>query len=632
MLTATLAGINIPLPTDFSMQLTWKNPVCFFDKIPAGFGLGISFPINEYTRPIFGFQERFAKRRESKNQKFAGFEIRFGGVLLMAGTLTITNTTDTSYEASLIDQLGVLGEKEQERDILEIAKFNREAFWTQHPNYNPDDFSYCCFPIYNWNYFKDKGILIHREDKLPDPLRPGKTYTNAYDQEVMTYLFHKSTKYQINYLVAGVPLALPTTTDLSILGQKNNTYEKSGVTVVSPFLFLNYIIKEALKDNDFHILKNHLGEDMQLKNLCIYNNYDITKTEYRNTGEIRIQDQVIGRDEQGNIILENMPTSKGYKLYSYVRTYDNKFTPKNHLPKMKVGNLILSTQNLVNVCFHFLPNNTINIYSREKILTDPAIDIDPYFFGVWQIGQQKNVALQFTRDHDKNDLVFAERYNDLSERKEDIKAPVADWVQLWAITEPSEGEIRLMTNSNTFYEYRWFTQEKTDAQTLSSDTTDVLGWGEISIGLQNGWYLFGRDEVEEIKSSWSTVLSGSGINLVNQPGSMNTWKAKEKDFSPRLMIYHGNNTGGSVTDTFSMEYEQKGIGLFNLYWKNWNPFWANRLEVSGEFDLPVNVLRHLIYNICQKYRTREGEFLIEEMSCELFIDRIGTTQIKGFKV
>lgn len=400
-----------------------------------------------------------------------------------------------------------------------------------------------------------------------------------------------------------------------------------------------------MKDNRFYIRANYLNEDEQLRNLCIYNSYDLTITRYLQTGEIIYQDQVVDRDENGDIVLVNMLHSVGVKLYSYLRGYfsiipdsDNIpqagcwITPKNHLPKMKLGELILSLQNLVNVCFHFLPDNTVNIYSREQLLADPAADLDPWFLGVWEIGEQKQVSLKFTREHDSNDLVFSERYHDLTDRRADIREPVADWTALLAIENASEGEIRLMTANNTFYEYRWITQTTMDNSTMASDTTDVLGWEEISIGLQNGWYAFGRDQVEEIKSSWSTCLGNDQLTLVNQPGNMNAWKAKAQAFSPRLLINNPNNTGGTMNSGFSFEYEKPGTGLFALYWKNWNPFWANRLEVSGGFDLPVNVLRYVIYNICQKYRTREGEFLIEEMSCELFIDRIGTTKIKGFKV
>ena len=633
MLTLTLHGNIIPLTVDFSMQLTWKSPVCAFDKIPGSFGLGITFPINEYTRALFGFAERFAKYRTSSNQKFPGFEIRFGGVLLMAGTLTITNASATSYEASLIDQVGVLGELEQERDLLDIPAFSHEIDWVGSPNYNPDQHCYCAFPIVNHGFFTDKGLIIKRTvwDNIPG--KGLQATGETYDTQVMSYLFNKTTACKVNQLFLGTYIKMEESQiDLQVLTEKHNTYDSGKVTVVTPFLFLNYVIREALKDNNFHIGTNFLAEDPLLRNLCIYNNYDITLTQYLQTGELLYQDQVVGISESGNIILVNMPHSVGVKLYSYYRSYEYVLTPKNHLPKMKVGDLILSTQNLTNVCFHFLPDNTVNILSREKLLTGTSIDLDDYFLGVWEIGEQKSVALKFTREHDSNDLVFSERYNDLSDRRADIKAPVADWPGIWAIASPVEGEIRLMSSNNTFYQYKWVTQEKVNGTTMASDTTDVLGWEEISIGLQNGWHEFGREEVEEIKSSWSSCYGNDQLTLVNQQGNMNTWKAKTQAFSPRLMINKANNSGGVQNANFSFEYEKADTGILPLYWKNWNQFWSNRLAVSGDFDLPVNVLRHVIYNICSKYRTREGEFLIEEMSCELFIDRIGTTQVKGFKV
>ena len=631
------------------MQLTWKSPVCDFEKIPSGYGLGISIPINEYTRPMFGNPERFAKQRSGSVQKYPGFEIRFSGVLLMAGTLVINSTsgsgTESSYEASLIDQVGMLGEKEQQRDILDISAFSKLTPWVSSTNYNPEEHKFCCFPIMNHSFFKDKGIIIKRSTTVPDWERPGKTKTEDYDDEVMSYLFNKTTKRYINNLVGGMVQMETSTIDLQILTQKDNTYETGKVTVVSPFFFLNYVIKEALKDNGFHIAENFLEDDDQLKNLCIYNNYDITTTKYAQTGEILYQPQIVGTDELGDIVLIDQPFSVGIKLYSYLRSYfsitldENHIpqpgcwvTPKNHLPKMKVGDLILSTQNLANVCFHFLPDNTVNILSRESILTGEAIDLDPYFLGIWDIGEQKKVALKFIREHDSNDLVFADRFNDLSDRKSDIREPVADWAEMNAITDAVEGDIRHMTSNNTFYEFKWITQEKVNGMTREGDTTDVLGWEEISIGLQNGWHEYGREEVEEIKSSWSACLGNHQLTLVNQQGNMNTWKAKAQAFSPRLMINNPGNSGGTQNANFSFEYEKQETGILPKYWKNWNQFWSERLPVSGDFDLPVNVLRHVIYNICSKYRTREGELLIEEMSCELFIDRIGVTEIKGFKV
>jgi len=73
MLALTLNGQLIPIPQDFSMRLTWKSPICDFEKIPSSYGLGISLPINEYTRSIFGNPERFTKYRSGNDQKFPGF-------------------------------------------------------------------------------------------------------------------------------------------------------------------------------------------------------------------------------------------------------------------------------------------------------------------------------------------------------------------------------------------------------------------------------------------------------------------------------------------------------------------------------------------------------------------------------
>ena len=46
--------------------------------------------------------------------------------------------------------------------------------------------------------------------------------------------------------------------------------------VVSPMLFLRYIIKELLKASGFYIDIDALSDDEDLKKLILYNNFDIT--------------------------------------------------------------------------------------------------------------------------------------------------------------------------------------------------------------------------------------------------------------------------------------------------------------------------------------------------------------------
>jgi len=649
MLTLTLNSQVIPIPSDFSMRLTWKSPVVDFEKIPSGYGLGLSIPINEHTSLIFGRSERFTKYRIGNDQKFPGFEVRFGGLLLMAGTLTINGVSKGVYDATLIDQVGVLGEREQERDILEFAEFAEEIAWENSANFSPDTHPYCCFPVKNPEFFKDKGLMDERVKQQLNE-ETGETEDVTYDCEILRYVFDKTVDSMVN---APNPFGFGIwckTGDISLAIDRTHKpqikeYEAGDLTVVSPFFFLNHVIAKALKANSIFMKSNFLDTDADLRTLCIYNNFDMTLNtfdlsfvggEYEWTANI-YDDLFEGRTPPP--AGEQTYKSLGKRIVAYKRDYTKPIVPKNHLPKMKLGDLLLSTQNLTNSCFHILPNNTVNVYSRDQIIAGAAIDLDSYFMAPWQLGEKKNAALKFTWEHDKQDLVFGERFTDLSDRISDIKTPVDNWAALQLLIDSVEGEIRFLIQDNVYAEYRWISQTKYDEDTHKEQTTDVLGWQEISIGYQNGWYKYGREEVEEIKTSWST-LSGKYYDVVvakrgllaKQQGNMNSWKAPQKAFSPRLMLYNGDNSGSNESFTMALDWEKTDKGILAKFWKLWNPFWANRLPITGEFDLPVNMLRHLIYNICSKYRTREGEFLIEEMSCDIFIDRIGTTEIKGFKV
>lgn len=646
MLTLSINGNIIPIPMDFSMRLTWKSPVCDFEKIPGGYGLGLSLPINEYTRILFGNPERFTKYRSANDQKFPGFEVRFRGCLLMAGTLSIIGVSRDAYDANIIDQVGILGEKEQERDILEIQKFSEELEFENKAVYDPDTDPYCLFPFANPNFFKDKGVGIDRMVTVPDPDRPGKTKDESYELELMTFLYNKSVQGIINKKESdGTIKLLQSTINLRNLQQKNNTYETGEISVVTPMFYLHYIISQTLKQSGYHLIQNKLASDSVLKKICIYNNYDITDMNFDQTGEIigfeykpDIAGDLIWLDTNGEPITTSIKNSISIKIYSYVRWIENlKVIPKNSLPKIKVGDLLLSTQNLFNICYHFLPNNTINVFSRNDIISGTATDLNDYFLGVWTIGEKKNVTLKFVREHDNEDFQFAGEYQDLSDRREDILDPVEDYSQLLLITNAKEGNIRFVNSVNAFYEYKWITNSDTDTETLDSSYYDTFGWEKLSIGLQNGFYQYGCDEVEEIKSNWSStwgIDQGYGqMAIVRQQGNMNAWKSRMQAFSPRLLIQDTDGSSGSnETSELSFEYEKNDIGILDKYWKLWNPFWANRLPVAGDFDLPVNLLWYLIHNICSKCRTREGEFIIEEMSCEIYVDRIGVTEIKGYKI
>jgi len=656
-LTLSINDVVIPLPADFSMRVTWRSPVCDFDKIPSGYGLGISFPENKFTRTIFGNPQRVTKRRSGNDQKFPGFAVRVGGTLLMNGTLKINDCSNGRYEAVLVDQVGVIGEKEQERSILDIARLKQPIPWVNSSNYDKTQHPYCCFPIVNKGFFKDKGIVVTREHEVPDPNDTTKTETKKYDVEILSVCFYNTSGYTVNYLNADKTVKCGETgVDLTVVTEKNNTYENSDVSVVTPFFFLKHVVSEALADGGFRINpdKNILAESEDLSGLCIYNNYDMTKTEfglisadfeyldphsqdmdYDPERKLRSGEDAY-QDSDGKKIDSYVTVAK--RIWKYNRSHPEVLTPRKHLPKMKVGDLLLSTQNMFNVCFHFLPNNKVNVFSRDQLLIGQSFDLDSFFTGKWSVGEKMDLTLKFNWSHDNGDVIFSEEFVDLSDRRDDIKEPRDNWGDLFFIESPEEGEIRYLRQENIFVEYKWTTIAKTDELKVE-DPTEIIGWVKISIGWQSGYYNYGRDTMEEITSSWSTcygryfdfVVSKRGVR-VDQAGNMDTWKAKFQDFTPRLLLYNGYNVGGNENSTFALDWEKPGKGILDKFWKYFAKFWANRLPIAGDFDLPVNVLKHVVYNICSKYRTSEGEFFIEEMSTELYVDRIGLTHINGYKV
>jgi hypothetical protein len=110
-----------------------------------------------------------------------------------------------------------------------------------------------------------------------------------------------------------------------------------------------------------------------------------------------------------------------------------------------------------------------------------------------------------------------------------------------------------------------------------------------------------------------------------QKGNMDKMRNLWSDFSFRLI-----NWNNFLYPEFLFWEGQ--TGLFELRWKNWARFWANRLPVEGEFDLPLNVIIHLITNITSPCRESKGAFVIEEMETEFGLNMIGRTRIKGYKL
>ena len=622
MLAFNLNNKPFILSQETSIRLTWVNPACMFDNFPGDVGMGISIPVNEHNRAMLGNPERFEKLSTENDNEFQGFEIRYSGVLLMAGTLVITNASTETYSAWLRSNVGNLGKKHREKFIFDINAFNEERTFENKADYDPVVDHYGCPKIYNPEFFYDKGRKIPIERLINNP-----DYYEGSDQEpfiiqddeteALSEAFRKTSFYFVN------DLNDDNTVNLINSEADVKTFEHSlEISVVSPMLFLNYVINAILKDANFYIDNNAIEEHSDLKKLIIYNNFDITNMYYSVPDiEMHVVDWHDGGSVQNYVRIIN----------NIIRDYSKSFKYKNLLPKIKLKDFILSIQNALNVCFHFRRDMKVDIIDREKILTEPPIDISEYMVNEWEIDEKKDVTLKFTFEHDDDDTYFKERWEDVDDRRDDEKEPVDDWTDLANITSPEIGEVRYLKTHNMYVEYALIQEPLPDQQTGGQFTQDTLGWKHLAIGFQNGYFNYGKEAQENIETKFST-LYGDQTVFTHQRGNINSMKFAYQNFSPRLLFYLGNNKAKFETDTTSFDWEKQETGLLKTRFAKWNKFWSTRQPVKGKANLPLNIIDYSLRNITRKFRSEQGEFIIESMEPEFSINDIGKTIFNGFKI
>ena len=599
MLTLHYNNQDIPTGRDFSLRMEWMNPVCFMDSIPGNAGLGIEIPVNDYSRTIFGNPQRFEKLDAASDRRFPGFEVRFGGVLLMSGTLNITNATTETYSGWLQSELGVLGEAQRDR-FLPDMEWKQGAVFENKTYYDASTDHYYPYPIMNGAFWNGKGreVAVTREYTDED----GEVHKVGEMTGYLTMVFRRDFQRMINQAGSG---GVKTTGE---------------ACVVSPFLYLRYVIREMLRMNGFFIDRNDMINelvDLGLeKFLALYHNFNIIQQ------WLQVEwFEYWYFDHELNAVVQ--------KLQQRINDMEwilSPFSYKNLLPRVPMKDFILGLQNYLNYVFVFKSLGKVDIIDRNAVLEGEAFDLDPYFSGEWIIGERKDVSVKFISEFDREDRMFGQEYHDLSDRRADFREAVATFTDLEAVANPQIGDLRLVKDENKIYEYRWKVLTSEDIMYRETQF-DALGWDFVSSGPQP--YVYGEsEEIEEITTCFSTLQEtreGFGLPVVLQQGNLDRMKNAWVDFSPRLI-----NTG-NLFHPQALFWEGEN-GLFEKRWKRFTRFWATRLPVEGEFDLPLNVLYYVMSNITAKYRTMHGEFIIESVETEFGSNMVGKTKIKGYKV
>jgi hypothetical protein len=633
MLAYYINNVPLALNPNASVRITWYNPACYFEEIPGDVAMGIELPINEVNRAILGNPERFEKYTTKNDREFPNFEIRFSGRILIAGTLIIQSNNDESYSGWARNNVGNLGAKHRDQFIYDIPAFRQNITFNNKASYNPLTDAYGCPTHFNPEFFRDKGRIVELTRKIPNPDYVDLTFwedlwekqqpaylDEKYKTEALSEAFRKSTAFFVNKLN---PDNTVETMGSTALIKKLET--DLFVNVLSPMLFLNFLIEMLLRDAHFFIRNNAIKSNPDLQKLILYNNFDVTKVQFV-TDFIR---EYIPPFEANGVYFESTSWSVG-SVQNIQRSYYGTFRYRDLIPKIKLKDFFLSIQNLLNVCFHFHRDGKVDIIDRETIITSEPIDLSNYLVGKWNIEQKKDVTLKFLFSHDDNDVMFSEHWTDIDDLREFERDPVQKGEDLDLLLNPEIGEIRFITNSNIYVRYTWIQELQTDPKTGDEVLVDVLGWQHLSGGLQNGFFNRKKTETEEIKTSFSTLMGGQTV-ITHHKGNMETMKFAYENFTPRLLFYMGNNIAKNETANISLDWEKINTGLLATRWSKWNRFWCQRQPVSINAMFTLNMLDYISRNITNRFRSREGTFIIETMETEFNLETIGNTKISGYK-
>ena len=583
MLTLEIKNQQLNTTEDFSVTIEDQNPATEFEEIPGSKGVGIELPINETNRTTLNNPERFEKMGSIDDRRFEGAALRHHGQVVQKGTLVIDEATSKSYSGWLRDVVGNLAERVAGKLINQTTLGGEKPFINK-TTYDPLTDGYACPKIFNRHFWRDRGKRSKNTIETTD--LEGNPYNVELEDSELSWQFLANEEFLVNF---------PTGTGVKTDG--SNT-----APVVSPMLFLWNLVELVLSDNYIFVKENFLKEDEALRKLILYNNFNILDQQIEYVQKIIFQ----------TIYFEDVEMNLPASVITTVGWSSDKVDYQDLVPKISLGKLILSTQNLLNVVFSFNDLDECRIVDRQKLLTAPAYNIDQYMDGEWELSERKDVTVKLEMEHDSNDFAFSDNWQDLSDLRDNIKEPVLQRADLDVLT-PEMDEIRKVTSEDNFYQYHWYVITTVDDKNNEAQE-DILGWEMITIGFQPYFYNDGDREIEEIETSFSTLRqSDNGYPITMQKGNAKMFKTQHEAFTPRLLFYEGDEVASYRTNGMALDFDGDD-GLANKRWNYWLPFWANRLPAVGVFKLPASEFYYIKNNkAILPLKTRHGSFIIDKI-------------------
>lgn len=323
----TANGVPLDLPEDAAINLSLNNP--WIDKptdIKASFSFPFTLPATPTNVKELGHPYRVNKANGNATV-IDNVVIGYTNSQLFTGVFLVTNASERAIEVSfgvgssnfyskvstktlpdLFADEYITPANDDPADFLDV--------FIQSVYQNADVVDYVCAPFYNWRFYNDDITTNY----ITEP------FQNFMDRD------------------AG-----------------GNYAFRSANTIVTPFLYLKYVMERLCSLLGFDLKYNYLYDDAEFRTLTIYNNYD----------------------------------ANGYDLPL------NKVPIKELLPDMLTDDFITSLQNHLNVFIDFsLFNATVNVVDIEQLIADGSYED-------WTEGAEAYPVVSFEKKYDGYSLEHA---------------------------------------------------------------------------------------------------------------------------------------------------------------------------------------------------------------------------------
>ena len=542
----------------------FKSQFLSIDEIDSDWGTDLELHQDEFAKKLDN-PERMS--HENLKQTSWPARNRINGLIMLEGLLKIDGYSEGKYEAYLGAGLYEFG-KLVEGKLLSDIDLGGERTWQTKSNwqYPADDF--CLFPVLNTGFYGD-------DENIQGPLA---------DQ-----FMSQNYGYQ-NYYEMGTGV-LQTT--------------QNATSVISPFPFIGYLLKQIFKHVNYSITENEFDENPQLVKKCLYTNNSIIKLNYTLTQQVWFF---------------QAPTRE-------LNTWEiNKI-----IPEIDILDFLIGLQNDLNITFEFNPRNReVKILDREKRMnmSPSRLLLDKIVPKSTSLKLSKDkLGIEMVPDFDTNDEYFTEN-NSWAEIKDDdfIKKTVATVDDL---PEPGEAdEIRFVESQDTYY--KWTEIEETDDD--GNVTNTFWDWRGYARNQQK--MKIGNSDYEKIESIFCPTYHIGFIQRGNNPMWMVT--SNYYDCKPKMLNYYGplgdpaiprgDADGSTENNGISNDLRQGQNPRYVTRWQSTGRFFISRQEGSFTMELTPAELRDIDTTI--PYLHPEGfSFFLDEGTCELF-EGIDTAEVK----